>query len=235
MFHRISSSLAKVIMAVAVLALVSAGTATAARLVTGKGIKNGTITGVDIKKGSLGADKLTAKARKSFTAKAGPAGATGPAGAAGPAGPAGQAGAAGAPGASGAKGETGDRGPSAGFRSRTDLAEITNANTRQVGSLVVPAGAHMVTASLSLKSAAADADARCELRHKVLTQLAEQHFTAAANVTVPVTLTAAIDLPADASLADRTLRVLCFTDNDVATARDVGINAVQVGALPPGV
>lgn len=70
--------------------LASAGTATAARLITGKQIKNGTITERD----------LSASVR----AKLAKVGATGPAGAPG------------ASGAPGAKGDTGATGPAGGFR-----------------------------------------------------------------------------------------------------------------------
>jgi hypothetical protein len=71
---------------VAFVALLSLGTATAAKLITGKEIANHTITGKDVKKKSLPLSVLTTK-------------------------PKGQPGAAGAKGAPGAKGATGERGP----------------------------------------------------------------------------------------------------------------------------
>lgn len=72
------------------LVVATAGTATAARLITGKQIKDGSIGTKDL-----------SKAVQAQLKKAGRAGATGPAG------PAGPAGAAGAPGAQGPRGETG--------------------------------------------------------------------------------------------------------------------------------
>jgi Collagen triple helix repeat (20 copies) len=87
--------------AVAYLALFAAlgGSAYAAVTVTSKNIKDGTITGRDVKNRSLGTNKLSATAVSSLTGKRGP---TGPQGEQGP---------AGATGASGAKGETGPPGP----------------------------------------------------------------------------------------------------------------------------
>ena len=107
--------------AVAYLALFAAlggGTAYAAATVTGANIKDGTITSKDIKKRSIGADRLSPTAVSSLSrpGPAGPAGANGekgekgergergPAGANGPAGPRGEQGAAGPAGANGVSG-----------------------------------------------------------------------------------------------------------------------------------
>ena len=78
-------------MIVALVALVfaSAGSATAASLITGKQIRNNTITSADVKNRSLGLGDLTTKARQSLKAKDGSQG---------PAGPQGPQGAQGAPG-----------------------------------------------------------------------------------------------------------------------------------------
>lgn len=77
--------------AVAVIALVlSAGAgATAARLITGKDVKDGTITSRDVKNRSLKVKDLSAGATLKLRGASGP---TGPRGAAGPVGPAGTAG-----------------------------------------------------------------------------------------------------------------------------------------------
>ena len=83
--------------AVAYLALFAAlgGSAYAAVTVTGKNIKDGTVTGRDVKNSSLGTGKLSPSAVSSLTGQPGPAGpqgekgAAGPAGATGPAGPTG--------------------------------------------------------------------------------------------------------------------------------------------------
>ena len=79
-------SLGKLLAFVLVLALVGAGTATAAKMITGKEIANGTVKGVDIAKGTLKANHLTDSAKVELQGAAGPAGPQGPAGPEGPAG-----------------------------------------------------------------------------------------------------------------------------------------------------
>jgi hypothetical protein len=103
--------------AVAYLALFAAlgGSAYAAVTVTGKNIKDGTITGRDVKNRSLGTKKLSAKAVSSLTGQRGPAGpqgAAGPKGDKGEQGPAGPTGPKGETGAQGAPGPAGPQGPS---------------------------------------------------------------------------------------------------------------------------
>jgi hypothetical protein len=90
--------------AVAYLALFVAlgGSAYAAVAVTGKNIKDGTITGRDGKNGSLATSKLSTKALGSLTGQGGPTGPQGEKGEPGPVGP---------QGATGPKGETGQAGP----------------------------------------------------------------------------------------------------------------------------
>ncbi|HVG74397.1 MAG TPA: hypothetical protein VM824_03395 [Thermoleophilaceae bacterium] len=90
--------------AVAYLALFAAlgGSAYAAVTVTGKQIKDGTITGKDVKNRSLGTGKLSASALGSLAGQRGPAG---------PQGPAGPKGDPGKQGPSGATGATGEQGP----------------------------------------------------------------------------------------------------------------------------
>jgi hypothetical protein len=83
------------IVAICAVLLASTGTATAARLITGKQIRDGTITGADIKNRSIGLQDLSRTARKGITGARGPAGPAGPPGPAGPAGPAGPPGPAG--------------------------------------------------------------------------------------------------------------------------------------------
>ena len=93
--------------AVAYLALFAAlgGSAYAAVTVTGNNIKDGTVTGRDVKNRSLGTNKLSAGALSSLTGQRGPAGAQGPRGERGAQGPVGPI------GATGPKGETGPAGP----------------------------------------------------------------------------------------------------------------------------
>jgi hypothetical protein len=85
------------------------GTATAALVLTGKNIKDGTITAKDVKNRTLGTNKLNDKAISSLKGRpgsAGPQGPAGPQGAPGPQGPTGD------PGAQGPKGDPGPQGPS---------------------------------------------------------------------------------------------------------------------------
>ena len=97
------------IVAAAVVA-VGGGTATAAKLITGKDVKNGSLTGKDVRNKSLGVSDLSAKARASLRGQAGLTGPTGPTGAAGAAGAKGDAGAMGPTGPQGEKGEKGEPG-----------------------------------------------------------------------------------------------------------------------------
>jgi collagen triple helix repeat protein len=102
--------------AVAYLALFAAlgGSAYAAVTVTGHHIKNGTVTGKDVKNRSLGTKKLSTKAVSSLAGQRGPAGPAGPQGAKGeqgPVGPAGPTGEVGPPGPQGAPGPAGPSGP----------------------------------------------------------------------------------------------------------------------------
>ena len=85
----------KTIVACAIVALaVGATTATAAQLITGKQIQNGSITGKDIQRGSIGEKKLSGGVQRAL-AKPGTPGPQGPAGPAGPAGPKGDPGSGG--------------------------------------------------------------------------------------------------------------------------------------------
>jgi hypothetical protein len=103
--------------AVAYLALFAAlgGSAYAAVTVTGKNIKDGTVTGRDVKNASLGKNKLSATAVSSLTGQPGPTGPQGPngdRGAQGPAGPTGTTGPKGESGTAGPQGLVGPPGPS---------------------------------------------------------------------------------------------------------------------------
>ena len=100
--------------AVAYLALFAAlgGSAYAAVTVTGKNIKDGTVTGRDVKNRSLGTTKLSSTAVSSLTGKRGPAGPQGQKGQPGPIGPTGPAGPKGETGPRGETGPQGERGPS---------------------------------------------------------------------------------------------------------------------------
>ena len=99
--------------AVAYLALFAAlgGSAYAAVTVTGKNIKDGTVTGNDVKNSSLGTGKLSPSAVSSLTGRPGPAGPQGEKGAAGERGPIGMTGAQGPKGDQGVAGKDGAPGP----------------------------------------------------------------------------------------------------------------------------
>jgi hypothetical protein len=100
--------------AVAYLALFAAlgAGAYAATTITGKNIKDGTITGRDVKNRSLGTNELTATAVSSLTGQRGPAGPQGERGERGPAGPTGPKGETGPAGQQAAPGPAGPAGPS---------------------------------------------------------------------------------------------------------------------------
>ena len=100
--------------AVAYLALFAAlgGSAYAAVTVTGKNIKDGTITGRDVKNRSIGTNKLSATAVSSLTGQRGPAGPQGPKGDTGERGPSGPTGPRGETGPAGPQGAAGPQGPS---------------------------------------------------------------------------------------------------------------------------
>jgi Collagen triple helix repeat (20 copies) len=99
--------------AVAYLALFAAlgGSAYAAVTVTGSNIKDGTVTGKDVKNRTLGTSKLSASAVSSLAGPQGPQGPTGAKGDQGPAGAKGDQGPAGPQGLLGPKGDKGDQGP----------------------------------------------------------------------------------------------------------------------------
>jgi hypothetical protein len=99
--------------AVAYLALFAAlgGSAYAAVTVTGKNIKDGTVTGRDVKNRSLGSNELSASAVSSLAGQRGPQGAPGVPGPKGDRGEPGARGPAGPKGDPGPRGETGPAGP----------------------------------------------------------------------------------------------------------------------------
>jgi hypothetical protein len=79
-------ALGKLLAFLIVLALVGAGTATAANMITGKDIADRTVKGVDVAKHTLKVGHLTDGAKAELQGAAGPQGPVGPEGPAGPAG-----------------------------------------------------------------------------------------------------------------------------------------------------
>lgn len=88
------------------------GTSYAAVVVTGSNVRDESLTGRDVRNGSLGLLDIESRARAALRGQAGPAGANGRDGQTGPVGGQGFAGAAGATGPSGLTGATGAAGPS---------------------------------------------------------------------------------------------------------------------------
>ena len=121
--------------AVAYLALFAAlgGSAYAAVTVTGKNIKDGTITGQDVKNRSLGTGKLSPTAVSSLTGERGAQGPQGPQGAAGARGPAGPAGQIGPKGDTGQTGQQGPPGLSGYVVVVTPVASATTISHGQSG------------------------------------------------------------------------------------------------------
>lgn len=107
-------SLARPTVGLAVIALIAlAGTAVAAKLITGKQVKDGSLTGKDVKDESLSAADFNGSVQgpKGETGPQGPAGPKGDTGPQGPAGPKGDTGAQGPQGPAGPQGNTGAQGP----------------------------------------------------------------------------------------------------------------------------
>lgn len=143
------------IVAILSLVLISAGTATAARLITGKDVKNSSLTGKDIKNKSVGAKDLSADVMASLNAAAGPAG---PAGAVGPAGPAGAVGPAGAAGPAGPAVLTDV------YAASAPVKGLPNGELEVILDKVLPAGKpYLFTAKLNLQTTGIGQHL-CELR-----------------------------------------------------------------------
>jgi Collagen triple helix repeat (20 copies) len=133
--------------AVAYLALFAAlgGSAYAAVTVTGKNIKDGTVTGRDVKNRSLGTGKLSASAVSSLVGKPGPAGPIGQIGEPGPVGPTGPPGPTGEPGPAGPQGAQGPAGPAgpsgiSGLEQRTSNGVRISPGGTGVASINCPGG-----------------------------------------------------------------------------------------------
>jgi Collagen triple helix repeat (20 copies) len=145
--------------AVAYLALFAAlgGSAYAAVTVTGKNIKDGTVTGRDVKSRSLGTNKLSASALGSLNGERGPAGPQGekgdqgPAGPTGPAGPKGEAGPA---GPQGPPGQTGPLGPSgiSGWEYRVSAGTDVPKGVRKSAGIACPSDKKALGGGVSLSS-----------------------------------------------------------------------------------
>ncbi len=199
------------------------GTATAAsQLITGKQIKDGSITAKDIKRRSLGTAQLSPAAIRSLSGARGATGAQGPAGAAGAAGATGPAGPQGVPGPQGPQGPTGIVKAYTGARAQLNLP--ANASTTVV-TTAVPASAYVVNAKTSFFSTGTDS-VSCQL-YAGATELDESRWEpTAANTTA----TLALQAVADASLA-QPLRLVCSTAGDTGAVTDAKLTAIPVSEV----
>ena len=137
------TALVVVVAAIALMASAGAG-ATAALMITGKQVKDGSLTSADVKNRSLKVKDFSPKAKSRLT------GATGATGARGPAGPAGPTGPAGAPGTSGLPGLPGLPGLS-GFQVVTQTVPVPGLGNASVGA-ACPAGKKALSATAGFAS-----------------------------------------------------------------------------------
>jgi hypothetical protein len=144
---------ATVIVAAAVFVLALGGTATAAKLITSRDVADNSLTGADIKAGSLERSDLSASARRALQGAAGPRGTAGATGATGTSGP------TGATGATGPRGATGPAG-AAGKDAVTIFARVAADGTVEVARNVDAAVDHPADGQYTLHATGAD-PSRC--------------------------------------------------------------------------
>jgi len=198
------------VIAIAALFLALSGSAGAATLISGKQIRNGTITGADVKRGSLPAEDLSPKARRLLKGVTGPAGAQGAAGATGPAGPAGPAGAAGPAGISRAL-----------VAEARDVTIAPGDGKSKVVELILPSGRFVLDGKLAVSSnGTGDV---CELRSSDGRLLDQLEFSDAQQVL----LQGEVDTGSSPVVR---VRISCTAD-DQLKADDARIRALQVGEL----
>jgi hypothetical protein len=202
------------------------GTATAAnQLITGKQIKDGSITARDIKKRSLGTAQLSPKAIKALR---GARGATGATGAQGPAGPAGALGPAGAAGPQGVPGPQGPQGPAslamayAGARGAFNIADN---RVVTVISKTVPAGTYVVSAKANFFSTGTES-VSCQIYAGATELDLARWKPSAANLTTTLPLQGV----GTASPA-QPLRLVCSTAADNGAIDDSKLTAIPVSAV----
>ncbi len=184
---------------VAALIAVGAGSATAAKLITGKQIKDHSITKKDLKPGVIPA------------AAAGPVGPAGAAGqAAAPAGRArGQGRRPGTAGKDGADGAKGDTGPSAVAILRAGKQTISGSQFRTVATQTLTAGTYAVSASFNVIPTNGSSAQSCSLNAGG-TEVAKTAFGASAGERVALTLSGRVVVPA----GSQTLNLSCVLEDD---------------------
>ncbi len=196
------------------------GTATAAKLVTGKDVKNASLTGNDLRKRSVPASKLTRKARRSLRGATGPAGAAGPKGATG---------ATGATGASGPKGAAGPAGPAVLPSLRT--ASLASENLAQdvektVLKLAPATGKYFVSAKLTLFTLGTGIG-ECALTRGGTTLDTSQTKPAIASQRTPMSLQAATT----AGPGVQAIELRCLTPGAGGAALNSQLTAIPVGSI----
>ena len=137
-------------------ALSGTAVAGAKLLISGANVKNHSLTGVDIKNGSLGLRTLSLVARTRLKGTSGPAGATGQQGPQGSQGPAGQQGPAGPQGATGSQGATGV-GVTTATASGTDVTDYQNFTPLASYSITV-SGDYVIFTTLTVHNTGANSE-----------------------------------------------------------------------------
>ena len=187
------------------LAVAGAGTATAAKLITGKQIKNKSLTGKDIRPASLGPGVLNAQAKAALQ------------------GPKGE------PGTDGATGAAGPTGPSAVFVHRRAEA-VTSAQQRTVATQTLPAGTYGVTATLLLRSLEGGKKETCALQTGAAKEIATVALPASAGERISLTIAGGVEIPSGAAGADAQVRVACTVNGDVAETANITIVSTRTAA-----
>jgi len=192
------------LVALVIIGLTAATGATAATLVTGKQIRDNSVTGADIKRGTLGASDLSRAARRSLR---GATGKTGPAGSPGP------------------RGEPGVTLADRVFAARADDVEVEAADSvKQIVELLLPGGRFVIDANLSVKSdGSGDV---CSLRTSD-GLLHELQFTIGDQDGDQVILQGEFD---NSSRQTGRVRVSCSAD-DRLQVTEARMRAVEVGSL----
>jgi collagen triple helix repeat protein len=206
--------LTQTIAIVVALVVAGAGSATAAKLITGKQIKDHSIAAKDLKKGVLTAGP---------TGPAGPAGAPGKDGAAGPAGKDGAPGANGTNGKDGADGAKGDTGPSAVFIHRKGEHTVSFSQDRTLATQTLAAGTYAVRADFSAIATNAG-DQTCTLKNGA-TEVAASTWNASAGQRAHVVLVGKATVTTSKPL------ITCNFQSDKGVAQNIVIESTLAGAV----
>lgn len=218
------------VVALVALFVAFSGTATAALVMTGKQIKDGTITGKDLKNRALGTNKLSKRAVSSLKGQRGPAGPQGAAGAQGPQGPTGPQGPQGPQGPAGPGDDTGEIGPSNGFSVNSNSYLEWTGAPQGVAARALPPGRYVINAHVRANnddSAAQSVACRIDLGGN----------TVGESGTVELAVNGSLDRQVIAITAGGTLsapgvaQLVCDASSSVGNFYGMGLTAVQVARL----